>query len=413
MGLRRNIYFKRIIVLIFIVFSIFFSASVFYVFKSGKKTDLQHIKVISLSAEVDNRILETRISIDIYLKNYDAEIIAKARNDIDTIHTKLEKLNFIFTEEFKRIKNNDLSDFTNEYRIISTKLHLFRDYINKEQIEGTKLLVLYTGFSTSYRRFGQYVHRYLFDNTMLYEKEIWSLIFILLFLVILAGYLIFYLINRLIITDRNLIRDTIEIESRERQRIAADLHDELGAYLSGLIMYIEVLEQESENNPALESKIAQAGKLSRQAIQSVEVIVNNLNPSYLSRLGLTKTLAKTIGKINALNKTKFQFDSSDFKLNLPSGVEITLYRICTELINNALKHSSAKNALLSLSNYGKKVNLKYEDDGVGFKHEVSEFENTKSGLYNLTMRVDSLGGSITVDSEPGKGVKISISLIVN
>jgi signal transduction histidine kinase len=238
------------------------------------------------------------------------------------------------------------------------------------------------------------------------------LLVVLFLFIVLAGYLIIHLINKLIITDRNLIRKTIEIESRERQRIAADLHDELGAYLSSLIMYIEVLEQECDENPDLADKIAQVNKLSRHAIKSVEVIVSNLNPSYLSRLGLAKTIEKAISKINSLNKTQFLMDTANFKLDLAPSVEITLYRICTELINNALKHSSAKNARITLFNQRKKINLIYEDNGVGFHHAKSSHENSKMGLQNLAMRVASLGGSYKVDSEPGRGVKIEISLNV-
>lgn len=413
MELRRNIYFKRTIIYIFIGFSILFSLAVIYVFNSGKKMDKKHINVFSLSNEVDNRTLETRILIDNYLLDKNTETINQIKKNTDSIVVDLEKLKVIFTEEFKRIKNNDLEDFLDEYKIISKKLLLFNDHIKKNKPSHEKLLELYTDFNTNYRQFGQYLNRYLYDNTILYEKEIWGLIFILFLLIILSGYLIIRLINKLIKTDRNLIKNTIEIEVKERKRIAADLHDELGAYLSGLIMYIEVLEQECDNHPQIKSKIIQAGKLSRQAIKSVEIIVNNLNPSYLSSTGLIKTLTKAIEKVNALNKTQFKINTTNFELELPSDVEITLFRVCTELINNALKHSQAKNAVFTIKNQNKKIYLKYKDDGIGFKPDDSEFVNKKSGLYNLNMRINSLGGSFIINSAPDSGVKIVILLTVN
>jgi signal transduction histidine kinase len=374
--------------------------------------DIQHISVMSLSTDVDNKTIKTRIYIDELLLKKDSTFITHIKTNLDTILLKLEKLKFIFTEEFEKVNNKDLDDFTKEYKIISTKLSSIKNYIETNEISGERLLKLYSEFYASYQQFGQYLHKYLFDNTIVYEKEIWSLLVVLFLFIVLAGYLIIHLINKLIITDRNLIRKTIEIESRERQRIAADLHDELGAYLSSLIMYIEVLEQECDENPDLADKIAQVNKLSRHAIKSVEVIVSNLNPSYLSRLGLAKTIEKAISKINSLNKTQFLMDTANFKLDLAPSVEITLYRICTELINNALKHSSAKNARITLFNQRKKINLIYEDNGVGFHHAKSSHENSKMGLQNLAMRVASLGGSYKVDSEPGRGVKIEISLNV-
>jgi signal transduction histidine kinase len=398
--------------LIYIAFSLFIAGSFYFVFKSGKNMDIQHISVMSLSTDVDNKTLKTRIYIDELLLKKDSTFITHIKTNLDTILLKLEKLKFIFTEEFEKVNNKDLDDFTKEYKIISTKLSSIKNYIETNEISGERLLKLYSEFYASYQQFGQYLHKYLFDNTIVYEKEIWSLLVVLFLFIVLAGYLIIHLINKLIITDRNLIRKTIEIESRERQRIAADLHDELGAYLSSLIMYIEVLEQECDENPDLADKIAQVNKLSRHAIKSVEVIVSNLNPSYLSRLGLAKTIEKAISKINSLNKTQFLMDTANFKLDLAPSVEITLYRICTELINNALKHSSAKNARITLFNQRKKINLIYEDNGVGFHHAKSSHENSKMGLQNLAMRVASLGGSYKVDSEPGRGVKIEISLNV-
>jgi signal transduction histidine kinase len=411
-GYKKNIHSKKVIMLIYIAFSLFIAGSFYFVFKSGKNMDIQHISVMSLSTDVDNKTLKTRIYIDELLLKKDSTFITHIKTNLDTILLKLEKLKFIFTEEFEKVNNKDLDDFTKEYKIISTKLSSIKNYIETNEISGERLLKLYSEFYASYQQFGQYLHKYLFDNTIVYEKEIWSLLVVLFLFIVLAGYLIIHLINKLIITDRNLIRKTIEIESRERQRIAADLHDELGAYLSSLIMYIEVLEQECDKNPDLADKIAQVNKLSRHAIKSVEVIVSNLNPSYLSRLGLAKTIEKAISKINSLNKTQFLMDTANFKLDLAPSVEITLYRIFTELINNALKHSSAKNARITLFNQRKKINLIYEDNGVGFHHAKSSHENSKMGLQNLAMRVASLGGSYKVDSEPGRGVKIEISLNV-
>ncbi|MDF1549332.1 MAG: histidine kinase [Bacteroidales bacterium] len=413
MRFKKNILLKRIIIFIFILFSLFISVAIVFVYRSSMNMDLQHIHVISLSAEVDIKTLKTRILIDDFLLKNDSAIFNQLRTNLDTIQSDLKKLNFIFLKEFSRIKNSELEDFNKEYEIISTRLSLFRDYVNDNEKSGDRLLELYSDFYMSYHKFGRHLHRYLFDNTISYERGIFGLLLILFLFNILAGYLIIHLMNKLIISERNLIRKTIEVESRERQRIAADLHDGLGAYLSSLIMQIEVLEKECEGNSILGNKIAFLNKLSRQAIQSVEEIINNLTPSLLSRLGLVKTLGKTIVKINSLNKTQFLIDSQNFNLKLASSMEIMLYRICTELINNALKHSSARNAKITLLNQRNKIQLRYEDNGIGFQHDGSVYENNKTGLYNLAMRIESVGGSYQIDSEPGKGVIIKISLNVN
>ena len=416
MVLKKNILFKRVVILIFIVFSLFISAAVFFVFNSSMNMDLQHIRVISLSADADSKVLETRILIDDLLLKHDSTVFNQISINLDTIKAELEKLSVIYIEDFKKVNKKDLKDFNYEYKIISTKLSEFEDYINGNNLSvensGSALLTVYTDFSLHYNYFRQYLQMYLYD-TALYKKEVFGLLLVTFLFILFTGYLIIHLINQLIIADRTQIQKTIEIESKERQRIAADIHDGLGAYLSSIIMHIEVLEKNCEGSSTLVKKIEHLNQLSRLALQSVEEVINNLNPSLLSRLGLVKTLEKTISKINSLDKTQFSIDSLNLQLKLLPSMEIVLYRICMELINNALKHSYAKNAKFTFYNLRKKIHLIYEDNGIGFQDEESAYENNKTGLYNLAIRVESVGGSYQINTELDKGVEIKISLNVN
>jgi len=230
---------------------------------------------------------------------------------------------------------------------------------------------------------------------------------------LLAGYLIIRLIDQLIIADRTLIQKTIEVENRERQRIASDLHDSLGALISSMVMHIQVLEKDYEKNPALIKKLIYLNQLANHSLESIEEVINNLNPSQLSRFGLVKTMEKTITKANLLGKTQFSFDTRNLDFKISRGTEVILYRICTELINNALKHSSAEKASFTLSNIRKEIHLRYRDNGVGFQDENSFLEDNKTGLNNLFNRVESVGGVCRINSEAGNGVTIEISFDLN
>ncbi|MDA3894211.1 MAG: histidine kinase [Salinivirgaceae bacterium] len=379
--------------------------------------DLQHIHVISLSAEVDNEILSTRVLIDDFIIENDSTILNQIPIKLDTITAHLEKLSIIFISDFKKIDNNDLKDFSDEYKIIISKLSALKYYISKNNLSNefseSGLLTVYKDFIVRYHHFGQYLQKYLYENTNIYRREFFALLVIVFLFMILAGYLIIHLINQLIIADRKEIQKTIEIEGRERQRIAADLHDGFGAYLSSIIMHIQILENDYGENLVLRKKIENLNQLSRQALQSIEEVINNLNPTLLSRIGLVKTLEKTISKINLLDKTQFLIDSLNLHLNLFPSIEIMLYRICLELINNALKHSHAKNAKFTFYNIRKKVHLIYEDNGIGFENEESTYKNNKTGLYNLAKRVESVGGNYLITSEPDKGVHVKIILDLN
>ena len=374
--------------------------------------DKQPIRVISLSAEIDNEVFKAR---DL-LRN-DSTILNQLSISLDTIEAGLEKLNVIFSAEFKKINDVDLIDFGKDYKELLAKLLKLEELIFYENstIESSKslLLTVYSDFNLSYQQFGIYLQKYIFDYTILFKRKFFIVFVVNFLFMLLAVYLIIRLINQLIISDRKLIQNAIEIENRERQRIAADLHDGLGAYLSSMIMYIQVLQKDYEDNLPLIKKIMFIEQLSRQALESVEEVINNLNPSSLSKFGLVKTLQNTILKVNSLDKTQFSIDSSKLLVKLDLSTEILLYRISMELINNALKHSNADIVRFILDNSRKKINLFYEDNGIGFKIDESIYENNQSGLFNLSKRVNAVDGDYKISSEPGKGTSIKIYLNLN
>lgn len=377
--------------------------------------DTQQNRVISLSANIETEILETRILIDDLIFKSDSTILDDLCKSLDTIKTGLEELNAIFTDEFK---NNDLKDFNKEYKELSVRLSTLEEYIIIDNnfrlnISKTFLFSVFSDFNLSYRHFELFLHRYFFDNTIRYKREIFGVMTFIFLVVLLAGYLIIRLINQLIIADRTLIQKTIEVENRERQRIATDLHDSLGALLSSMVLHIQVLEKDYEKDPALIKKLLYLNQLANHSLESIEEVINNLNPSVLSRLGLVKTLEKIIKKVNVPGKTQFTINARNLNYQLSQGTEVLLYRICTELINNALKHSGAKKAWFTLYNIKKEIHLKYKDNGVGFEDEGSFLDDDKTGLKNILSRVESVGGVCRINSEVNKGVNIEISFDLN
>lgn len=380
--------------------------------------DAQHIRVISLSANIEAEILETRILIDDLILSTDSGNLDDLRRSLDTIKTGLDELNIVFTDEFKKFNNNDLEDFIIEYKRLSVRLLALNKYVsidNNLQVKVSKafLVSAFLDFNLSYRQFELFLHRYLFDNTIRYKRVIFGVMTFIFLVVLMAGYLIIRLIDQLIVADRTLIQKTIEVENRERQRIATDLHDSLGALLSGMVMHIQVLEKDNEKDPALIKKLIYLNQLANHSLESIEEVINNLNPSLLSRFGLVESLRKIMKKANLLGKTQFSIDVRDLDYKISQGTEVILYRICTELINNALKHSGAEKSWFTLYNIRKEIHLKYKDNGVGFQNEDSFLEDDKTGLNNLFNRVESVGGVCRINSEAGKGVTIEISFDLN
>ena len=145
------------------------------------------------------------------------------------------------------------------------------------------------------------------------------------------------------------------------------------------------------------------------ALENLENVINNLNPTILERYGLIKSLNIICEKLNNIGDVFFEIESSSFNSELSKSVQLNLYRISNELINNTLKHSGANEAKLVFRTRRKKVFFQFTDNGIGFdpltEHSTG---GEKTGLYNMISRVESLGGTYSIRSEKGKGIDVRI-----
>ena len=416
MGLKRNILLKRTVIISLIIFSVLITTGIALIFRSSIKRDAQHIRFVSLAGDVENEILKTRLNMDQILLERNLSAIKELEDRLGSLRLLLTELHSLIYSNYERyVTHRDIFDFSAQFAIIISRLDMIEEQIDRRPpVEVPEidpdLLESFNEFSLSYKEYESNLPRLLLMDNSRDNLEIPTIVILNLIFIFLAGYLINRLINQLIMADRNIVKKTIDVEKRERERIAADLHDGLGAILSGLIIHIQVLEKEYRDNPRLCEQLKYLNSLSNNAIKSIEDAINNLNPSRLSRYGLVKSLQKIIDEINQLGKTQFSIDDEHLDLKLQESTELLLFRICNELINNALKHSEAKNAVFSFFNLKKEFHLHYKDDGVGFSMDSLSPENEQGGLYNLIRRVESMEGNFRIDSEPGKGVEIEIIL---
>ncbi len=416
MGLKRNILLKRTVVISLITFSVLITTGIALIFRSSIKRDSQHILFVGLAGDVESEILKTRINMDQILIKKEMSSAHELEDRLDSLRLLLTELHsLIYTNYERYASHEDVFDFNSQYHTILSRLDKIEERILIRQSDSIPeidavLLEFFNEFTLSYKKYESNLPRLLLMDNSRYKREILAIVILNLIFIFLAGFLINRLINRLIMADRNIVKKTMDVEKRERERIAADLHDGLGAILSGLIIHIQVLEKEYKDKPRLSDQLKYLNSLSNNAIKSIEDAINNLNPSRLSRYGLVKSLRKIIDEINQLGKTQFSIDDEHLNLKFQESTELLLFRICNELINNALKHSEAKNAVFSFFNFKKEFHLHYKDDGVGFSMDSLSPENEQGGLYNLIRRVESMEGNFRIDSEPGKGVEIEIIL---
>lgn len=212
--------------------------------------------------------------------------------------------------------------------------------------------------------------------------------------------------------QRQILKTIIETEEKERSRFAKDLHDGLGATLSSINIYLNLLELNKLDRKDIPEVIQAAKALINDAIVSSKEIANNMRPNVLTNFGLVATLKSFCQKLDDTKVIQTHLTANNFKHKLNEANEITLFRIINELINNTLKHGQAKNIYIKLQNTAQITTLKYKDDGVGFNvdHEFNKKNYLSTGLRSILTRVHSVNGHCRFKSEANKGMEALIQI---
>jgi len=207
-------------------------------------------------------------------------------------------------------------------------------------------------------------------------------------------------------TEARIMHAIISSEEEERKRIALDLHDGIGPYLSAAKIYIDSLS--SDENHARDAQIKQElHELLQLSISSIREISGNLGSHVLRAYGLSAAIQKFIEKISSNVNIKFNVLLPEMSPYIEQ-VETALYRIMVELINNSVKYAQAKEITIKHTDTSNTVMIEYIENGIGFDVETALRLHQGMGLYNIQSRISSLGGLIDFDSAPGKGVHVSI-----
>jgi len=406
--LKRNILLKRTVIISLVTFSILITTGIILIFRSSLKRDANHVDFVRIAGQAENEILKTRLYIDEILLESVSPSSTDLKNQVESVRYVLAELHRMVSLHYENYSVSGYFDFETQYGLITRSLDSFEESISVKAPKESEMLEQFNAFSLEYKSYETNLPRLVLIDNSRYKTEIFVIVTLNLLFLLLAGYVIIRLINQLIIADRSLVRKTIEVETRERERIAADLHDGLGSLLSGLLIHIQVMEKKYADNPELKEQLRNLNELSNSAISGIEEVISNLNPAQLTRYGLIESLRKIVDKINRLGRTQFSVDAEKLDLEFQESTELMLYRICNELINNTLKHSNASSAEFVFYNIKKEFHLIYTDDGVGFSTDIKTLEEEKGGLYNLIRRVESMEGAYRIESEPQRGVLVEI-----
>ncbi|MDO5969925.1 sensor histidine kinase [Flavivirga aquimarina] len=197
----------------------------------------------------------------------------------------------------------------------------------------------------------------------------------------------------------------IEGQEKERQRIANDLHDDLGGLMATVKLHFNVFKD--KQTPELFDKTT---KLIDEAYQKIRSIAHAKNSGVIAKQGLLKAIQNMADKISVSNKISIYVVDHELEDRLENSLELTIFRIIQELVTNIIKHANATEATIHLTNHKDRLNIMVEDNGKGFDHSQITTKNKGMGISSIDKRIDHLNGTMTIESEINKGTTIIIDI---
>lgn len=213
---------------------------------------------------------------------------------------------------------------------------------------------------------------------------------------------------------RELARQILIAQEEERRRIARELHDETSQTLSGLALNLQALIEMAEaagiKNPEFKERLKKIHSLTVQASTEVGRLIANLRPTILDTLGLIPAIRRYAETNLIPMGIKVSLELQETVKPLLPEVEMGLFRWAQGVIGNIIQHSKARNATISLRREGDEIVLFISDDGKGF--DASQLTGIDkggrgAGLFGVKERIGLLGGTCSVQSQPGKGTTVT------
>ena len=199
-------------------------------------------------------------------------------------------------------------------------------------------------------------------------------------------------------------------QEKERERIARELHDGIGVLLSTASIHFSSVEEKADKETS--EMLKKANKLLKDASKEVRQISHNMMPGVLSKFGLREAIEDLFEDVEEASDIEVDLQLICKDERLPENMEIMIYRVIQEMLNNTIKHAKASKISLYISRGDDEVIMDYMDNGVGFDEDkLPHDENI--GLSGIRTRIDYLGGTSELTCEPGKGTKYSISIPIS
>ncbi|HYF67879.1 MAG TPA: sensor histidine kinase [Ohtaekwangia sp.] len=208
--------------------------------------------------------------------------------------------------------------------------------------------------------------------------------------------------------QKKMMEAALESQENERRRVAADLHDSIGAMLS--TVRVSLITQARKANADVDS-ITESKKMLDDTIDSVRRISRDLMPSTLEKFGLTQAVKEMCERFQSTSSVPIVYMEEGEVEAISKKRELMIFRILQELLNNALKHAAASMIKVTFIGQQENARVVVEDNGIGFDvalHKSSQHVATGLGLYNIENRARLVGAEVEFHSIIQQGSRIAL-----
>ncbi len=198
-------------------------------------------------------------------------------------------------------------------------------------------------------------------------------------------------------------------QEKERQRLASDLHDSVGATLAAAKLQFHHLSKNRDKGDQTDEFFTKTGKLLEDAYAEIRSMAHVKNSGVIAKNSLLPAVQKLAKNASGINGLHIEVEDFGLEERLDNSLEITVFRIIQELVTNIIKHSQATEASISINKYDDSLNIIVEDNGAGFDSR-NILKKDGMGLSSLEKRIEHIEGTLEIDTTLGKGTTILIDI---
>jgi signal transduction histidine kinase len=201
------------------------------------------------------------------------------------------------------------------------------------------------------------------------------------------------------------------VQETERRLIASELHDRVGQNLTGLGINLSIVAGglRSEDKPELAARLEDSNALLRNTVDAIRNVMAELRPHTLDEYGLPAALRSLAAGFSKRTGIQVIFKGDPARTGLPKTVDLAMFRIVQEALNNIAKHSSADRVEIAVSRWNGHALLSVRDNGIGFDaRKVESSESSGWGLRIMRERAEAVGARFSLKAEPNAGVNVVV-----